>query len=171
MLHIMGRRFSDDKHRDGEGVVGRLATQDLGGIRRKVREPAGVGGTVLRELRLCAEDFLATAADGADRAGEAAARLAEPGDGGGGSAFAPPVAGVAGPDRRHGQPEGAQSPGSARTHRSGGSKTAVLASLLARLQPHRTILGEDSALSRPASWTRCRRRSPRPFSPSHPETP
>ena len=110
MMYLMRRRFSGDKEHDGEGVLGRFASEDWGGVRPEGRESAGVGGTVLRELCLGVEDFLAKAADRADGAGGAAVRqahgpersrratrLAEPGDGGGGSAVAPPVAGAAGP--------------------------------------------------------------------------
>src|ERR1019366_9048108 len=97
IVYIMRRRFFSDKKHDGEGVLGRFASEDSGGARPEGREPAGAGGTVLREPCLGVEDFLAKAADGADGAGGAAARLAEPGDGGGGSAVAPPVAGAGGP--------------------------------------------------------------------------
>src|SRR3972149_8340761 len=97
MMYIMRRRFFGDKKHDGEGVLGRFASEDSGGVRPEGRESAGAIGTVLRELCLGAEDFLAAAADGADGAGGAAARFAEPGDGGSGSAVAPPVAGAAGP--------------------------------------------------------------------------
>ena len=40
----------------GEGILGRFASEDFGGVRPGVREPAGVGGTVLRELCLGAEE-------------------------------------------------------------------------------------------------------------------
>src|SRR3972149_3215175 len=97
MVYIMRRRFSGDKENHGEGVLGRFASEDIGGARPEGREPAGVVGTLWRKPCLGVEDFLATAADGADGAGGAAARLAEPGDGGGGSAVAPAVAGAVGP--------------------------------------------------------------------------
>src|SRR3990170_9111661 len=96
MVYIMGRRFFDGKHRDGEGVFRRFASEDWGGVRPEGREPARVIGTVLRELCLGAEDFLAAAAHGANGAGGAATRLAEPCDGGGGSAVAEAAAGAAG---------------------------------------------------------------------------
>src|SRR5665811_1278172 len=94
--YIMRRRFFSDKKHDGEGVLGRFTSEDSGGARPEGREPAGVSGTVLREPCLGVEDFLAKAADGADGAGGAATRLAEPGDAGGGSAVARPVAGAVG---------------------------------------------------------------------------
>src|SRR3990167_873946 len=97
MVYIMERGSLAIQEHHGEGVLGRFASEDFWGARPEGREPARVGGTVLREPCLGVEDFLATAADGADGAGGAAARLAEPGDGGGGRAVAPPVAGTAGP--------------------------------------------------------------------------
>src|SRR3990167_9028821 len=97
MVYIMERGSLAIQEHHGEGVLGRFASEDFWGARPEGREPARVGGTVLREPCLGVEDFLATAADGADGAGGAAARLAEPGDGGGGRAVAPPVAGAVGP--------------------------------------------------------------------------
>ena len=82
--NTMAKAYSDD-----------LRRKDFGGVRQGVRELAGVGGTVLRELCLGAEDILAAAAHRSGGAGGAATRLAEPGDGGSGSAVAPPVAGAA----------------------------------------------------------------------------
>src|SRR3990167_9152973 len=76
MMYLMRRRFSGDKEHDGEGVLGRFASEDWGGVRPEGRESAGVGGTVLRELCLGVEDFLAKAADRADGAGGAAVRQA-----------------------------------------------------------------------------------------------
>src|SRR3972149_10831996 len=93
MVYIMERGSLPIQEHHGEGVLGRFASEDFGSARSEGRESARVGRTVLREPSLGVEDFLATAADGADGTGGAATRLAEPGDGGGGSAGGPSAAG------------------------------------------------------------------------------
>ena len=62
MVYTLERGSLAIQEHHGESILGRFASEDFGGERQGVREPAGVGGTVLRELCLGTEDFLAEAA-------------------------------------------------------------------------------------------------------------
>ena len=58
MVYIMERGSLAIQEHHGEGVLGRFTSEDIGGVRPKGRKPAGVVGTVLRQLCLGAEKFL-----------------------------------------------------------------------------------------------------------------